>query len=139
MFNREYGLVHNPGDPERYVRLVRWEDRWVQMDDTWEVRLRVPIVWEWTPLDVGNPRSLNYSGPVWRLVLTRITELPMRSWPVRWPQDAPTETELMRMERIRAVRAACHVDQERAAAEPDWKDTASHSESRTFSDASVAA
>jgi hypothetical protein len=121
MFVREFGLVHNPGDAERFVRLVRWEGRWLPADDEgFEVRVMVPVLWEWSELDVSNPRTLSYDGPQWRMVPTAIVEQPIRRWPTVWPRDAPTETETMRRMRIRALRAACHVDPVTAKAEPAW-------------------
>lgn len=124
MFVREYGLVHNPGDAERFVRLVKWETRWLVSGDhegLYETLHMVPIVWEWGLLDVSNRQLLSYSGPEWRMVPTAITELPRHQWGYRvWPNEAPTENEELRRMRIKALRSACHVDPVKGAEEPEW-------------------
>lgn len=122
MFVREYGLVHNPSDTARFVRLVKWEGRWSPPDtEGYETYSVVPTVWEWTSLDVSNPRAYDYNGPVFKMVPTAITEL-MAGLPVHsvWPREAPGESEVMRRERIRALRRACHVDPAVGSAEPAW-------------------
>lgn len=121
MFVREYGLVHNPGDSDRFVRLVKWVGRWSKPDaDGYESYSVTPTVWEWSMLDVSNPRAVDYSGPVWGLVPIVITELPARRGPSIWPSDAPTETESMRRLRIMEVRRACHVNEAVGNREPAW-------------------
>lgn len=124
MFNREFGLVYNPSDPERYVRLVRWEERWVPADDAMEARTLVPIVWEWTLLDASRPRAYHVGSAagLMKLVPTAITEMSLadKPWPTVWPSDAPSETEELRRGRIRELRRACHVDAELGEMEPKW-------------------
>lgn len=116
MFVREYGLVHNASNPERYVRLVRWEDRWVPMGDM-EMRTRVPVAWEYRALDG-------------KLVPVAITELAIKNWPVTWPREAAAhlESEEMRRLRIRMLRVAGHVDEAEGAVEPAWVELDSHEE-----------
>jgi hypothetical protein len=126
-FVREFGLVHNPSDSERFIRLVKWEGRWRPVANPvlgeggqWEEFTLTPTVWELARLDVSNPRALNYSGPEWNMVPVVITELPMRHWRTTWPSEAPTETESMRRLRIRELRRSCHVDETKGDAEPTW-------------------
>lgn len=119
MFEREYGLVHNDSDPERYVRLTKWSLKWTPGSDGYDSCSAVPTVWEWTQLDVSNPRAYDYVGPVWKLVPTAITETPVVRQ-VQWPREAAGESESVRRMRIRALRLACHVDPELGAAEPAW-------------------
>jgi hypothetical protein len=122
MFVRDYGLVHNPGDSERYVRLVRWEGRWSKPDaEGFETFTVTPLAREWTMLDVSNPRSPDYEGPVRKLVQTSVTELRFSAMTrAQWPKDAPAESEAMRRERIRAIRRAIHVDAVLGEREPVW-------------------
>lgn len=120
MFTREYGLVPNQGDTERYVRLVKWEPGWHVTGPDTEEKHVLPTVWELTMLDVSNPRLYDYAGPVFKLVPTAITELPMRSLVHYWPSDASTENEDLRRERIRTLRRACHVDELLGWDEPAW-------------------
>src|SRR4051812_17125830 len=128
MFNREYGLVHNPSDPERFVRLVKWERRWTPFQDAegpYESLSLFPTVWDYTPLDVSNPRALDYSGPEIQLVPTAITSLEWTArggFPMRftWPREAPSETEETRRMRIRELRRVCHVDEQVGMTEPTW-------------------
>lgn len=123
MFNREYGLVHNPSDPDRYIRLVKWEGHWSTPDAAGvETYHSVPTVWEWTSLDVSNPRAYDHNGPVFKMVPTAITELPLRSLKHFWPNEAPVESEELRRERIRALRRACHVDELLGWDEPQWQE-----------------
>lgn len=126
MFVREYGLVHNPDYSERFVRLVKWERRWLPcMDEEGEEcesASLVPVAWEWTLLDVGNPRSFVYEGPSWSMTPTAIVELSMDQWRSVWPREQLPENEELRRLRIRTLRRACHVDQDKGLAEPQWQD-----------------
>lgn len=126
MFEHEYGLVPNRSTPDKFVRLVRWEGAWSpSIDPEYETYNVVPVVVERTLLDVSNPRSLQYNGPEWRLVPTAVTELTLKHWPVHWPGEAPTETETMRRERIRAARRMALLNDDRASVEPTWVDAPS--------------
>lgn len=118
-FVREFGLVPNRGDAERFVRFVRWESRCVQYSDAeFEECTLYPVRVERTILDVSSGHG--FSSQDWRLVTTGITELPLRNWGTVWPNDAPTESETLRRERIRALRRACHVDELKGRREPAW-------------------
>lgn len=121
-FVREYGLVPNRGDSERFVKLVKWDQRWTPVPGTDQEELHlVPTVWEWGMLDVSNPRAHDYSGPVFKPVPVAITEL-LVGLPIHstWPREASTEPEALRKARIRALRRACHIDEVVGAVEPAW-------------------
>lgn len=116
MADREYGLVHNPSDPPRFIRLCTYERT---------ASFLVPVLETRERLDVSNPRQYGYHGPEWKWVPTAVTELLDKSGagifdiPV-WPREAPTETEVMRRRRIQVIRRAVHVDPKRGEAQPRW-------------------
>lgn len=120
MFVREFGLIHNGSNPERFVRLVKWEGRWSAADvDGYESYSLHPTVWEWSVLDV---RPAHDPVPQLRLAATAISELPMGRLSLPpWPKDATSESEELRRERIRVLRRASHVDVALGALEPQWQ------------------
>lgn len=110
MFVREFGLVPNRDDSERFVRLVKWEVRWRLIRDHMEMKHLVPVAWEFRVLaGVG-------------LVPVAITELRLRQLAApTWPREANhEESESLRRSRIRLLRKACHVDQDKGNEEPNW-------------------
>jgi hypothetical protein len=111
--------VSRPGDVQR---MIRWEESWVPIEDglnnEYEARRLNPTIWEWTYLDVSNPKRIEYAGPEFRWTPTAISEGQFSQPP--WPREAPTETEDMRRGRIMVIRAACHLDHEKACVEPQW-------------------
>jgi hypothetical protein len=116
--------VSKPGDIQR---LVKWEENWVPAGDGYETRTLRPTIWEWSYLDVSNPRRIEYSGPEFKWVPTAITSVPWvgthwhgLSFGFTWPREAPTETEYARRDRIMVLRAATHVDLDKGEAEPEW-------------------
>lgn len=119
MFVREYGLVHNDTNSERYTVMVRWETRWRDVGGGYEEYRLQPVLRECRPLDQRSP-----DGRIERqLVPVVVTELSLKRWPVLWPSEAKfVESEALRRERIRAIRAACHVDATLGAAEPQWRE-----------------
>jgi hypothetical protein len=110
--------VSRPGDIQR---MVKWEASWIPVGDGYEAKTIHPTIWEWTYLDVSNPRRIEYSGPEFKWVPTAITEM---SWAgtqaPQWPREAPTEIEFARRDRIRKLRKICHIDEDRGTAEPEW-------------------
>lgn len=119
MFVREYGLVRNQSDSERFVRLVRWETRWSKPDvEGYEECTVVPVARELTPIDVSR------YGEAARIVMvpTVVTELRASGMrPPLWPREAGSaESEELRRARIRLLRQACHMDPVKGAAEPTW-------------------
>lgn len=106
-FVREFGLVNNGSNPRWFGQSVRWERRWVQVDEFDELHL-VPVVRQWEMLLVGGK---------WTPVLTRITEQSPRR---HVPGQVGDEPEALRRGRIRTIRAAIHVDSEKGFEDPDW-------------------
>jgi hypothetical protein len=120
MFVREFGLVPNRDDSERFVRLVRWEVRWRSIGSPdWEDKTLVPVAWEYRVLERRDPER----GISWHAAVpVVITELRMRQLaPPVWPREANhEESETLRRSRIRLLRKACHVDADKGSAEPEW-------------------
>lgn len=117
-----FRAVSRPGDVQS---LVRWERYWELAKDGWEVHRLRPMIWEWTYLDVSNPRRIEYDGPSYKWTCTAIYEATMPRPP--WPREAPSETEYVRRDRIMVLRQACHVDPEKGEAEPRWMEPAAES------------
>lgn len=120
MFTREFGLVPNRDDSERFVRLVRWEVRWKCIGSPdWEEKTLMPVLWEYRLLERRDPAR----GISWHAVVpVVITELRLRQLsPPTWPREANhEESESLRRSRIRLLRKACHVDQDKGGVEPNW-------------------
>lgn len=118
-YMRDFGLVHNDSDPDRYWRIVSYE--YV----SGSVAHVIPVRREYRILDVSDPKRFGYKGPEWRLTVVRVTELErmpvIDTWHA-WPKSS--ESEELRRARIRYLRTTIHVNQAIGAQEPVWMEAA---------------
>ncbi len=114
---REFGLIPNRSTPDQYLRLARWEGKWVPCVDeeglACEEYTLTPVTWEWSLLEVRRDGNI-----VKRWVPTRISSA--RPAPPPWPRGLSGETETLRRARIRVLRLFAHVDASKGIAEPAW-------------------
>jgi hypothetical protein len=114
---REFGMVPNRSNPDRYIRLVQYEQHidsdGPDVSDPGVGKRVTAVRREFELMDVSNPRGANYAGTVWSWECVHVEEL--RGFPpsphVRDPDH--DEPEELRRQRILAIRLAIHTGDKR--------------------------